>query len=193
MELSLDLNRRYTYADYLTWIDDRRRELVDGFIRMMSPAASTQHQQISINLAIELGGYLRKRKGTCRVFCAPFDVRLPEGGQTADDQVYTVVQPDICVICDPAKIDDRGCVGAPDMVVEILSPSTTRHDLHTKFKLYEQAGVREYWVAHQVEGVDVYLLQPDGKYGESAWYPADQSAPVHVLPGCEIDLKAVYE
>ena len=136
--LNLDLTKRYTYADYLTWWDDKRRELIDGFIKMMSPAASSIHESISVNLIYYLQGYIKNNKGGCKVFSAPFDVRIPVDGETSDKKIYTVVQPDICVVCDRSKIDKRGCLGAPDMIVEILSPSSLKRDTVEKFPLYER-------------------------------------------------------
>ena len=119
MELTLDLKKRYTYADYLNWADDKMRELIDGFIRMMAPAASSHHQRTSGKLITRLTNLIENNKGNCEVYPAPFDVRLPKNGEKANEKIYNVVQPDICVVCDPSKIDERGCLGAPDLVVEI--------------------------------------------------------------------------
>jgi len=143
MELSLDLNKRYTYADYLTWFDDKARELIDGFIKMMSPAPRIRHAKVVKNIYRHFDSIITKNKGRCEVFFAPFDVRFPKNGETAYDKIDTVVQPDICVICDLSKLDDRGCCGAPDMIVEVLSPSTAKKDLTEKFNLYEEHGVKE--------------------------------------------------
>jgi Uma2 family endonuclease len=188
MELTLDYNKRYTYADYVSWMDEKRRELVNGFIRMMSPAASAHHQKICINLGGELRHIIRKNKGKCEIFVAPFDVRLPKNGETEDGKIDTVVQPDICIVCDPAKIDwKRGCMGAPDFVAEVQSVSTARYDLTEKFSLYEASGVREYWVVYPFLGVEVFLLQTDGRYGEGTKYETGK-IPVHVLGGATIDL-----
>jgi Uma2 family endonuclease len=185
-ELILDFNRRYTYADYLTWLDDKRRELVDGFIKMMS-APGTRHQDISMSLSTELNYTIKQRKGKCKVFAAPFDVRLPQNGEK-DDQIYTVVQPDICVVCDLSKLDERGCLGAPDLIVEIQSFSTAKYDLTEKFNLYEASGVREYWVVFPQDGVEVFILQPDGKYDKGTKYENRKKVPVHIFDGIEIDL-----
>jgi len=185
----LDINKRYTYADYLTWADDTLRELIDGFVRMMS-APGTRHQKTSMSISANLYNFIKKNKGNCEVFHAPFDVRLPKNGETEDDQIYTVVQPDICVVCDPAKIDERGCIGAPDLVIEIQSLSTTRYDLTKKFDLYEASGVREYWVVYPF-GVDVFILQPDGKYDEGTKYEKGK-IPVHIFDGCEIEVTDLY-
>jgi len=190
--LALDLKKRYTYADYLTWADDVRRELIGGFIHLMSPSPSAIHQEVCGNVFANLHHLIKSNKGKCEVFVAPFDVRLPQNGEKADEQIYNVVQPDICVVCDPSKIDERGCIGAPDLVVEIQSFSTAKYDLNEKFYLYETAGVREYWVVFPNDkGVMVFLLQPDGKYDEGTKYEKGK-IPVHIFGGYEIDLKDVF-
>jgi Uma2 family endonuclease len=191
-ELNLDRTKRYSYADYLLWIDDVRRELFDGFIHLMS-APSELHARISYNWGFLTGLFVRKRKGKCRIYHAPFDVRLPKNNETADDKIFTVVQPDICVICDLSKIDKRGCVGAPDLIVEVLSPSTMKKDLNNKFYLYETAGVMEYWIVDpKAQAVNVFLLQPDGKYDEGTVYECNEKAPVHIFEGLEIDLNELF-
>lgn len=177
-------DERYTYTDYLTWEGDERYELIDGVPYMMAPAPSSTHQGISANLMIEIGTYLRGKR--CKVFAAPFDVRL--NADTRDD---TVVQPDISVICDPSKIDERGCKGAPDMVIEIVSPSSVKHDQFVKQEKYRQAGVREYWIVYpEYQSVQVYILK-DGAY-VSGVYEDKAHVPVKVLEGCVIDLGAVF-
>jgi Uma2 family endonuclease len=191
MELSLDLKKRYTFADYLTWADDRTRELVDGFIKMMSPKPKPVHQSVSLSIASELRYQIKKHGGKCRVY-PEIDVRLPVNGEKEDGEIYSVVSPDISVVCDPSKIDDRGCLGAPDMVVEIQSFSTARYNLTTKFSLYESSGVREYWVVKKKKkGIEVFLLQPDGKYDEGAKYESG-TIPVHIFDGCEIDMNDIF-
>ncbi|MDR3180462.1 MAG: Uma2 family endonuclease, partial [Prevotellaceae bacterium] len=119
MELSLDLTKRYTYADYYTWWDNTRRELLHGLIKLMSPAPAPPHQQIIIDLGSELRHLIKKNKGKCKVFPAPFDVRLPKNGEKEDAKIDTVVQPDLCIVCDPSKLDRRGCLGAPDFIAEV--------------------------------------------------------------------------
>ena len=194
MELSLDLNKRYTYADYLTWLDDKARELIHGFIRMMSPAPRLRHADVSYNISWHLGAVVKQNKGKCKVYHAPFDVRLPKNGATAYDKIDTVVQPDICVICDLSKLDEWGCCGAPDMIVEILSPSTTKKDVHEKFYLYEEHGVKEYWIVHPKEkAINVYLLQENGKYDDGTLYELEGKVPVHVFDNYLIDLDDIFE
>jgi Uma2 family endonuclease len=193
--LNLDLNKRYTYADYLTWWDDKRRELIDGFVKMMSPAASSLHEEITINIVTDLKVFIRKNKGQCKVYSAPFDVRLFADTETEAGKADTVVQPDICVVCDKSKIDRRGCAGAPDMVVEILSPSSLRYDLVEKFALYETAGVREYWVVNpDAPSIHVFRLQPDGKYDKGVVYEEETDCvPVHIFEGLYLKWGDIFE
>ena len=144
--MTSNAQQRYTYADYITWPEDMRYELYNGIAHELLPAPSRKHQEVSANLVFEFKRITQKRP--CRIFHAPFDVRLPNSmTETADEQIVTVVQPDIVVVCDPKKLDERGCLGAPDLIVEILSPSTAKHDIDEKFLLYERAGVLEYWLA----------------------------------------------
>ena len=183
--------KRYTYADYLTWADDKVRELIDGFIKMMSPKPKPIHQVISGLLTTELNSLIKKHKGKCRVY-PEIDVRLPVNGEKEDGEIYNVVSPDISVICDPSKVDDKGCLGAPDMVVEIQSFSTAKYDLTTKYHLYESSGVKEYWVVFPMEkGIEVFLLQPDGKYDEGTKYESGK-IPVHIFDDCEIDFDDIF-
>ena len=175
------LERKYTYADYLQWPASERWELIDGKAVCMSPAPSSEHQRILRKLSGCIGNFLEGRE--CEVFFAPFDVRLPDISQ-ADEKITTVVQPDLVVVCDPGKIDKRGCLGAPDLIVEILSPATARKDWQDKRLLYERAGVREYWLvdgAHHT--VMVYELDGNGKYGELTVYGQGDSVPVGILQG----------
>jgi len=192
MELSLDLTKRYTYADYLSWLDDVRRELIDGIVKRMSAPLSI-HAEISSEISWHLGAIVKRNKGKCKVFHAPFDVRFPKQGETADDKIDTVVQPDICVICDLSKIDRRGCCGAPDMIVEILSPSTGKRDMFDKFILYEESGVKEYWVVYpDSRAINVFLLQDNGKYDDGTLYELEGKVPVHVFDDCTIDLDEIF-
>jgi Uma2 family endonuclease len=197
MELTLDLTKRYSYADYLTWWDDKRRELIEGFIKLMSPAANTKHALIVRSLTGEIYHYVKLHKGNCQVFTAPFDVRLPENGEKGNKDVFTVVQPDICVVCDPSKLDEKGCLGAPDLIIEVLSKSTRRYDLSDKYRIYEKYGVKEYWVVEPYsQDITIYLLQEDGKYNEGEIYDfidtTTAKVPVHSIPGLEIDLNDIF-
>jgi Uma2 family endonuclease len=137
----LDLTKTYSYTDYLLWQFQDRVELIKGFILKISPAPSMIHQRISNNLTGCF--YENMKRKPCNVFQAPFDVRLPIASAKKDS---TVVQPDLCIICDESKLDARGCNGTPDLMVEIISSNNSKHDVHTKFNLYQEAGVKEYWI-----------------------------------------------
>jgi len=183
-EAQVDYNRYYTYTDYVKWDDDTRWELIDGTPYAMS-APLRRHQKISIRLIEHLLGFLNDKP--CEVYHAPFDVRL--NADTKDD---TVVQPDIVVICDPAKLTDAGCDGSPDMVIEILSPSTSNYDRITKFNKYRQYGVREYWIVDpESSSLAVHILK--GEDFVTYAYSAENTVPVHILDDCIIDLAKVFE
>lgn len=154
----LDLNGNYTYADYLLWNFKERVELFKGKILKMSPAPAPIHQRVSRNFSDILSPFFRQ--GTCELFYAPFDVRLPN----KTGEVITVVQPDLCVICDRSKIDDRGCLGAPDLIIEILSPGNSKKEMNLKFSLYEESGVSEYWVADLSERFILIYSLENGEY-----------------------------
>ena len=141
----LDLNKRYTYADYLTWVFDERLELIKGWIYKMSPAPKRKHQEVSLNLILALAYHFKKCG--CKVYEAPFDVRLKKN-KGSDSEVDTVVQPDISVFCDLSKLDERGAIDAPDLVVEITSDSTMKKDYNEKFNIYEENNVQEYWIVN---------------------------------------------
>ncbi|MBN2656733.1 MAG: Uma2 family endonuclease [Spirochaetales bacterium] len=160
----------YTYGDYATWPDDERWELIDGVAWNMSPAPATRHQRISRKLSTEIDTFLKDK--TCEVFAAPFDVTFPDFAGQEESDIRTVVQPDLSVICDPDKLTEKGCTGAPDLVIEILSPYTSKKDLNEKFRLYEREGVREYWIIdHESRYVQVFLLNDKGTYDEGTIIP----------------------
>ena len=193
MELSLDLNKRYTYADYLTWWDDKSRELIHGFISEVY-SQRLSHARIKSNLFWHLESFIKNNKSKCELFLAPFDVRFPKQGETADDKIDTVVQPDICIICDLSKLDKRGCCGVPDMIVEILSPSTYKKDITDKFALYEESGVKEYWIVHpKDQAITVFFLQENGKYDDGTTYEWDVKVPVHIFNDYPIALSDIFE
>ena len=179
----------YTYGDYLKWDDDERWELIDGVAYNMTPAPSRFHQQVSAELCTQFVTLLRG--GSCKVYSAPFDVRLPEGDE-ADEAVKTVVQPDISIICDPSKLDDKGCKGSPDLIVEILSQATARKDMKEKLLRYERAGVREYWIADPVgKMITVYKRTDGGLFGRPDVYGEEERIKVGILD-LEVDLKTVF-
>jgi len=185
----LDLSKTYTYYDYMSWQFEGMVELIRGKIVNMSPAPSDRHQVISGNLYGELYHYLKNNP--CKVFHAPYDVRLTRN--LDDNKVLTVVQPDICIICDPNKRDARGCNGAPDLIIEILSPATSKKDVRDKFELYEDAGVSEYWIVDPLENLtDVFILQ-NNKYQLVKKYVADDLVKVNLLPGLVINMTDIFE
>jgi Uma2 family endonuclease len=187
---ALDLNKQYSYADYLTWQLKERIELIKGRIFKMTPAPARKHQKISGKLFTSFSNYFFQHD--CDVYSAPFDVRFPSGKD--DSQTYTVVQPDISVICDKSKLDDRGCVGAPDLIVEILSPATSKKDAKDKFQLYEETGVKEYWMVDpDTKLLDIFILEDDNKYHFAGKYTEDDVVKVNIFPELEIDLKEVFK
>lgn len=184
-------DKKYTYADYLNWPDVERWEILGGQLFMMTPSPSSQHQRILMEIASQLHTYLRGK--SCAVFPAPFDVRLPQGDEK-DEEIDNVVQPDLVVVCDRSKIDKRGCKGAPDLIVEILSYSTAKKDLNEKFNLYEKSGVKEYWVVFPGdEVVEVYQLDENMKYVKTGTYQNSSRIKVGILPELEIDLSPVFQ
>ena len=169
----------HTYADYLTWPDDLRYEIIDGFAYMMAPAPARRHQEVLGELFRQIADVL---DGTpCRPFIAPFDVRLPRANE-ADAFIDTVVQPDISVVCDRSKLDERGCRGAPDWIIEVLSPSTAGHDQIVKRSLYERAGVREYWLVHPTDRTVIVYTLLNGVYGRPDVYELTDPLACRVLP-----------
>lgn len=182
---------RYTYDDYLTWDDNERWELIDGIAYNMSPAPSRRHQEISQNLSRKIGNYLEGKP--CKVYAAPFDVRLPLEQHEQPGSSSNVVQPDIVVVCDSSKLDDRGCLGAPDLVIEILSPSTAKIDMVLKLNLYEKAGVKEYWLVHPTDHtVTVFKLGDDGIFGRYEVYDQTEQLTVGIFSDLVIDLSEIF-
>ncbi len=181
---------KYTYGDYLQWDDNQRWEIIDGEAYNMSPAPIVEHQEIAGELYQQIKLFLRSKP--CRVYFAPFDVVLPDVGENAEDS-ETVVQPDIVVICDRYKITRRGCTGAPDMVIEILSPATAVKDQKEKKDLYERVGVREYWIVHPEEKwVHIFLRDDKSKFALLGTFSAEDTPEVNTLPGLQIDLAQVF-
>ena len=192
MTSSARREQRFTYGDYLGW-DEGRFELIDGELFDMSPAPFTAHQRTVGALYLQVGNHLADRGGDCEAFIAPFDVRLGETDDEDDEAASTVVQPDLVVICDPSKIDERGCRGAPDWVIEVSSPSTASKDQMQKRQLYERHGVREYWLVHPTDRtITIYRPDADGRYGAPDVADAKGTSPAPLLPGLEIDWSAVF-
>lgn len=156
----------HTHADYLTWPEDVRYELIDGVAYLMGPAPARVHQEVVGEVFRQAANALEGRP--CRAYIAPFDVRLPKADE-ADRRVHTVVQPDLLLVCDPSKLDERGVGGAPDWVVEVLSPATASHDQTIKLAAYERARVPEVWLVHPTDRVVTSAT-------------AERSAPARTMP-----------
>ena len=181
---------RYSFADLLAWDDNVRYELYSGIpVALASP--SNIHQDISGEIYFQLKNYLRGKQ--CKVYYAPFDVRLFEKEGDRPEDVDCILQPDLMVVCDQSKIDRHGVHGAPDLVIEILSPGTARYDKLIKFNLYQRAGVQEYWLVDPItRTVCVYVLE-EGSYHAGTVYSCDLSVPVSVLDDCHVDLTTVFQ
>ncbi|HET6993796.1 MAG TPA: Uma2 family endonuclease [Chitinophagaceae bacterium] len=185
-----DPSLTYTYADYLKWNFEERLELFRGKIFKLS-APNTRHQVIAGDIFVAVKNFLGKQK--CQAFIAPFDVRLPVKNQKKDSEVTTVVQPDLCVVCDDSKIDAKGCCGAPDLVVEILSPGNTKKEVKLKHELYQEAGVKEYWIIYPVEqNVVVFILNEDNKFNPAIFYAGDDILQAQCIPGFAIGLNDIF-
>ncbi len=185
------VEKYYTYADLLSWGEDERAEIINGELYMMSSPTSI-HQEVAGGLFAQIYNFLFDKP--CKVFSAPYDVCLFENNNNDDPNIVdTVVVPDISIICDKNKINKRGCKGAPDMIIEILSPSTARYDRFVKFNLYQRAKVKEYWIVDPHNGtVDVCLPDKEGKFIVSVIYSRSDIAKINILPDCEIDLSKIF-
>ena len=183
----LDLTKKYSYSDYLLWKFEEQVELIKGKIFKMSPAPARKHQNISWNLTLILGNFFQNYPW--KAFHAPFDVRLPS---KSENKIYTVVQPDICVICDLSKLDDKGCLGAPDLVIEILSPGNSDREMKDKFDLYEESGVKEYWIV-QPEGkwVNIYVLE-NGRFITHRPFIASDTIKSQVFKDLEFPAEKIF-
>lgn len=187
----LDLNKYYTYQDYLTWQLEGMVELIKGKVFKMSPPPNIFHQRVASRLHKEIAVFLETK--SCEVFFAPFDVRLPSA--TEGNEIRTVVQPDICVVCNSNKLDIRGCLGAPDWIIEILSKSTAQKDLNDKYDLYEANGVQEYWIVHPSDGtVITYRLDEHKRFQplRNKPFTSGETIPVSTFPGYELDLTLIF-
>ncbi len=185
----LDFNKRYSYSDYLEWNFKERIELIKGRLFKMSPSPNLYHQKVSAVVFNALFNYLENDE--CQVFVAPLDVRLTSNG-SSDNDIDTVVQPDIFVVCDPSKLDKRGCKGAPDLIVEILSLSTGKKDLNEKKRLYEENGVKEYWVIHPSDGTLVQFELISHKYEHIGIFASGEMVYSKTIEGFQLDLGCVF-
>ena len=182
--------RQYTYADYLTWPEDERWEIIDG-VPYMQTAPTPIHQEILMELSKQFAVYLSGKP--CKVYPAPFCVRLPKDNEKNDKDIKNIVEPDITIVCDKSKLDENGYNGAPDLIVEILLSSSIKKDRLIKLNSYEKAGVKEYWIV-EPEGklASVFLLQENKKYGRPEIYTEDDNVKVSIFPDLIIDLSSVF-
>lgn len=180
----------YSFGDYLQWPEDERWELINGTAFNMAAAPTRKHQKILGELYRQISNFLVDK--TCDVYSAPFDVRFPEADEK-EYEIKTVLQPDISVICDQTKLDEKGCLGSPDLIIEIISPFTLQRDMGEKFFIYEKFGVKEYWLVHPGDRtLMVFKLQQDNKYGRPEIYFSRGIAEVGIIPGLTIDLATVF-
>ena len=187
----------FTYADYLTWNFKERIELIRGQIFKMSPAPTFNHQKIQTNILVEFHNFLKGKP--CVTVSSPVDVRLKgkpfRKKKLRDDQVTTVVQPDIIVVCDEEKLkDNRSIDGAPELIVEVLSPGNTKVETKYKFDLYEENGVLEYWVVYpEYKQIYVYLLNENEEYGKPVIYETNENITSQVLKGLSIPIDEIFK
>lgn len=188
----LDLNKKYSYADYLTWQFDEMVELIKGKIYAMSPAPSKKHQFILGNIYLILGNLYKK--SSCKVCIAPFDVKLLNNKlSTPDSQIFSVVQPDIFIVCDETKLQKLACHGAPNLVIEILSPGNSKKEMGIKFDLYEENKVLEYWIVEPLnETVQIYSLQNE-KYIGLKPFTVDDKIKSVLFPNLDFDIKEFFD
>jgi Uma2 family endonuclease len=189
----LDFKKQYTYADYLTWQFKERVELIKGWIYEMSPAPRRIHQEIEGNIYFEFRKFTNLK--TYKIYQSPFDVRLKRN-KGEQNEINSVVQPDICVICDLDKLDDAGCLGSPDLIVEILSDSTAKKDYNEKFNLYEDNAVKEYWIVNPAsQNIEVFSLI-EGRYESIGLFnekEGQKTVQGNLFPEMQIELKAIFE
>jgi Uma2 family endonuclease len=189
----LDLNQSYSYADYLTWQFKETVELIKGKIMLMSPAPNVKHQRVSMNFSGSLFNFFKRKK--CQVFAAPFDVRLYDRKKSilANEDIHTVVQPDLCVICNPDILDAQGCNGAPDWIIEILSKGNSKREMQIKYELYQESGVQEYWIVYpNDQAINQFVLDESGRYQLKQMYTDDDMATPYLFPELAIDLTEVF-
>lgn len=180
---------RYSYADYLSWQFGEMVELIKGKVFRQAAAPRVSHQRIAGHVFTKLYTFLNGKK--CEAFISPFDVRLPIRSKKNED-IDTVVQPDICVVCDPSKLDELGCVGPPDLIVEILSSGNNKKELQNKYEVYEEAGVKEYWIIHPSECTLIIYSLVSGKYQGSRFFTFGDRVQSDAVPGFVLDLDEVF-
>lgn len=182
-------NKLYTYADYLTYPEGERIEIIDGHIYNMAAAPTRIHQQIITELIFKIRQYISSNNGPCKVYPAPFDVILKNENEDINNS-KNIVQPDISVICDKNKLTDKGCTGAPDMIIEVVSPFNPANDYVRKLNLYQQFQVREYWIINPMkETILVYILDENDQYAAPENYTFKDKIKVSIYDNLEIDFK----
>jgi Uma2 family endonuclease len=189
----LDLNQTYSYADYLTWQLDEAVELIKGKIMLMSPAPNVEHQRITRKLLVSIDNFLKDKR--CEVFPAPFDVRLYNRKKSilANQEMYTVVQPDLCVVCNPDILDKQGCNGAPDWIIEILSQGNSRREMKIKYALYQESGVSEYWLVYpEQRAIHQFVLDEANRYQLNNMFTDDDKATPYLLPELAVDVTGIF-
>lgn len=186
----LDLKGTYSYADYLQWQFDETVELIKGKILAMSPAPKRLHQKASTKIFKPLTDFFEKNP--CELYFSLFDVRFPKHPLDPSNKVFTVLQPDICIVCDLEKLDENGCNGAPDLIVEITSRSTRQRDFHFKYQVYEEAGVFEYWIADPLEKVIYQNHLVDGLYKQVAIAGEGEVLHSAHFPGLQIVVSDIF-
>jgi len=189
--LAQDRQETFSYHDYCNWADDLRWELIEGVAYNMSPAPSRLHQELLLKIVRPIADFLDDKP--CEAYVAPFDVRLPDSPEASDKEIFTVVQPDIVVVCDESKLDERGCKGAPDLVIEILSPATAAKDMKIKRDLFERHGVREYWLVHPTDKTFmVYRRGTDNEYAKSTIYAGEDVVESVAVEGLKIKMTDLF-
>lgn len=184
-------DRKYSYADYLTWNEEEKWEIIDG-VPYMHSAPTWQHQAISVELTSQFNAFLKDKP--CRVFAAPFDLCIPENNESDEEISNIIAQPDILVVCDENKLRKTGYFGVPSLVIEVSSPSTARNDKLIKFNKYEKAGVKEYWIVEpENKLISVFTQQDNQRYGRPDVYSEEDKIKVNIFPDLLIDLKPVFD
>lgn len=181
---------KYSFADYLTWPEDERWEIIDG-VPYMQAAPTPVHQEVLTELVRQVANYLTDNP--CKIYPAPFCVRLPLDYEKNEKEVKNVVEPDISIVCDESKMDNKGCNGVPDLIIEIISHSSTKMDRVVKFKKYEEAGLKEYWIVEPEQKIiSVFILQSDRRFGRPEIYTEHENITVSIFPDLIIDLSKVF-
>ena len=190
----LDLEQTYSYADYLRWRFKERVELIKGKVMLMSPAPNVDHQRLSGKLSYQIAHYLHNK--SCELFVAPFDVKLynRQASKLKNKEVHNVVQPDLCVICDKKKLTKQGCDGAPDWIIEVLSPGNSKKDILLKYELYQENGVKEYWLVYPYEkAIHQFILNEETRiYQLQKMYAQSGIISPCLFPNLKIELADVF-